>query len=155
MSEPLFQYKVVNTLKDGMKDFAKQSQKWQFEAEVKVALQLLNFVLNGSKNQSVVPPIKTGMLRGSGSVFVDSRNVGTSPRVSGQGKPNTNYGGKKHQITIGFNTAYAARWHEEEFNPGEFSRQSGDVGNKYVEKHLRDDKEILMEMYAKVLNKFM
>lgn len=119
-----------------------------FKAKAKVGLQLLNWTLNGSSRESVVPPIKDGILRGSGSVFVGSELVGDSKSGYPNGTPNASYTGHKDIITIGFNTSYAEKMHETSWNPGPVSMQSGDTGNKFIEKHLRADGKDLLKLYA-------
>lgn len=119
-----------------------------FKAKAKVGLQLLNWTLEGSNNESVVPPIKDGILRGSGSVFVGSDLIGDSKTQYPEGTPNKSYSGHKDIITIGFNTSYAERMHETEWTPGPVSEQSGDTGNKFIEKHLRADGRNLLKLYA-------
>lgn len=126
-------------------------------AKTKVGLQLLNWVVNGSPKEPVVPPIYWGVLRSSGSAFVGSEFVGGTnflPVISpGQVVLNKILREKPNTITIGFNTAYATRMHETNWMPGERSLQSGDVGNKFVEKHLKSDKEDLMAFYAVIFKK--
>ena len=41
------------------------------KAMAAVGLQLINNIANGSKGNPIVPPILTGLLRGSGSVFFE------------------------------------------------------------------------------------
>lgn len=118
------------------------------KARQKVGLQLLNWTLEGSAKEKVVPPILDGILRGAGSVFVGSKMVGTSRSKYPGGTPNLSYAGHRDLITIGFNTAYAAKLHEKQWNPGPVSQQSGDTGNKYIEKHLVADGEDLTALYT-------
>jgi len=56
-------------------------------------------------------------------------------------------------ITVGFNTPYAARMHEVEFQPGPISKQAGNVGTKYIEKHLKADGNELIELGAAIIKK--
>ena len=131
-----------------------------FKARALLGLSLLQFVLTGSSNESGVPPILTGALRGSGSYFVGSKFIGNSKAQYTEGTPSTSYDGKKGDITIGFNTAYAARWHENLFTPG--GKHPGkeatanpaklaDVTWKYIEKHLKADGKTLLETYAQLI----
>jgi hypothetical protein len=126
-----------------------------FKAQQVVGLQLLNFTLNGSSNESVVPPIKWGVLRGSGSVFVEGVLVGDTKANYPDGTPNIAYDGEG--VVIGFNTSYAARLHETKWVPGGVipSKQAtnnpgliADVGNKFVEKHLKADGKVLLDLFA-------
>jgi hypothetical protein len=122
-------------------------------AMTKTGIQILNWSLNGSANSSVVPPIWTGELRGSGSVFVESECVHTSKGEYPGGRPCETYSAGNDKIAVGYNTAYAARLHETKWTPGPRSAQSGDVGNKWLEKHLNADKTAAMKMYAAILKK--
>lgn len=164
---------VKDTLTPGLAGFFKKagvgkkndSGTGDFKARQKLGLALLSFVLNGSSKEGVVPPIQWGVLRGSGSVFVDGVLVGDTKASYPDGTPNREYSDQASgQVTVGFNTAYAAHLHETTWVPGgrRPSRQSvsnpgmlGDVGNKFVEKHLRADGEVLLRMYADVFRKEM
>jgi hypothetical protein len=132
-------------------------------ARTRMGLQLLNIVVNGSANESVVPPIMTGVLRGSGSVFTGSVFVGDTKANYPNGTPNASYSeGDPNDITVGLNTAYAARLHETQWTAGgkRPSAQSlrnpgmlGNVGNKFIEKHLKADGKDLVKFYAGQLKK--
>lgn len=134
-----------------------------FKARQKVMLQLLNFVVNGSSNERVKPPIRFGVLRASGSAFVDDVLVGDTKSSGHDGTPNTQYTSPKGGGSIGFNTAYAAHLHEDKnWVPGgeppsaQAQRNPGlveDVGYKYVEKHLQADREVLLQFYAVMFKK--
>jgi hypothetical protein len=89
-----------------------------------MALQLINNCVNGSPFESVVPPVLSGVLRASAKKEV----VGNT-------------------IWIAFDTAYAARMHENltpagDFQLGKRSLQAGNVGGKFLEKHLYNADEI-------------
>jgi hypothetical protein len=126
-----------------------------------VGLQLLNFAVNGSPKNTVVPPVDTGLLRGSGSVFIGSMILGTSQMITGfgdKGTPATSHSEKEGIITIGFNTAYATRQHENltpagDYYPGKKSIISGDVQGKFLESHLKTDGQELMRLYARLMKK--
>ena len=123
-----------------------------------LGLQLLNNVVNGSPNESTVPPIFQGYLRGSGSVFLEKKLLATSAKYgytarTADVRPNESYAGRKNQVTIGFNAPYATKMHETEWEPGPVSKQSGDVGNKFLEKHLKKDKKELFQLYADIHRK--
>jgi hypothetical protein len=111
-----------------------------------MGLQLMNNTVNGSMTVATRPPILEGVLRGSGSVFVGSKLIATSKKTVG--RPATSYGGKANEATVIFNTAYAARWHENRFNPGPGSIRDGNVGWKYLEVHMKGDSQELMELGA-------
>jgi len=163
-----------DTLTPGLKEFFKRAgvtgkknkdqSTADFKARQAMGLQLLTFVNNGSSQESVRPPIMTGMLRGSGSVFVDGVMVGDTKANYHNGTPNESYDGKAGDITIGFNTAYAARWHENPFTPGgkvpskisvKNPAMLANVGMKYLEQHLKADHTVLWTLYALIFKKEM
>lgn len=126
------------------------------KAKTAIGLQLINFVINGSSNAGVVPPILHGVLRASASVFVGSEFVGGNnlwPVTEGAATPNTSYSANDNTVTVGFNTIYATRMHETDWLPGPVSEQSGDTGNKFVEKHLKSDGKVLIGLYSDILKK--
>lgn len=139
-----------------------------FKALQAAGLSLLNFSLNGSSNEPVVPPIMWGVLRGSGSVFVDNILIGDTKSSYPDGTPNREYtattGTNINSVTIGYNTAYAARLHETTWTPGgerpspQAAKNPGilaDVGNKWVEKHVFTDANTLLGIYTDVFKKEM
>jgi hypothetical protein len=155
--------KVTNTLTEGLEKFAMQEKIENEKAAKAVAVQLLNFCAVGSPAEPVMPPIETGYLRGSGSVFVNNTFVSATPKVEGKGDPLRSLSflfDKSHTvISIVYNTPYAARWHEtygwtaggvkpsiaKQNNPN----ITKNVGNKWIEKHLNADSKDLMYLYAK------
>jgi hypothetical protein len=155
---------VEDTLTKGVKKFIKKtgsvgkSGTLLYKSWGAVGLQLLNFIANGSPNNSRVPPIAKGILRGSGSVFIGSELLGVLPKVSGKGTPNRELSEKVGIVTVGYNTAYAARIHENLTPAGSFklglgSQQSGDVGGQFLTSHLESDGKLLMRIYGKLLKK--
>ena len=152
--------KIVNTLAKGLNQYFKimgisnsPATGANLQGQIAVGLTLLNWTVNGSPNEPVVPPIKDGILRGSGSVFVDSRFYGSTGGEYPGGNPNKSYSGKANILTIGFNTAYAARMHETNWNPGATSQKSENVGNKFVQRHIQADGKMLMQVYAAKVKK--
>ena len=143
---------IKNTLPMGIDAYKKAvltaSEK---TALPKIGLQLINWIVNGSPNESVTPPILEGTLRGSGSVFVGNKYIGAIQKY--KGTPATSGNFPKSAATVVFNTAYAAKLHDFPFNPGPVSRQAGNVGYKYIKKHLKADKNDLMKMYAEIIKK--
>lgn len=121
-----------------------------FKARKDVGLALLNL----SVNSPPAPPIDMGILRGSGSVFTGNTLIGDTKGLYSNGKPNREYQGKPNEITIGYNTAYAARMHETNWKPGTQSKAAGNVGNKWLKKHLEKDGKNLLALYAKKLKEF-
>jgi hypothetical protein len=141
---------IKENISSGIAKFKASNPKVQEEALVKAGLQLLNWIVNGSPKESVVPPVLTGQLRGSGSVFVGNKFISATPDQSGKGEPNTSYNAPNNVITVGFNTSYAAKLHETAWNPGVGSQRSGNVGNKFIRKHLAADKDLLFSFIAKI-----
>lgn len=164
---------IKDTLTPGLNAFFRKSgvgekglsSSADFKARQALGIQLLNWTINGSSNESTVPPIQFGVLRGSGSVFVDGVLVGDTKSNYPNGTPNGEYTASGNgDVTIGFNTAYAARLHETTWVPGGRipSKQAsnnagltGDVGNKFVEKHLKADGKALLGLYADIYKKEM
>ena len=161
-----------DTLTPGLKAFFKQAgvgakadrSTADFRARQKVGLQLLNFCAQGSSKEPVVPPIETGVLRASASVFVDDVLIGDTKALYPDGTPSASYESKDGGITVGYNTAYAARMHETTWTPGGArpNRQAvknpsrlANVGNKWVERHLKADGETLLGMYADLFRREM
>jgi len=141
-----------NTLLEGIEKYEKAVLKAQEnKALPKIGLQLINWIVNGSPNESVTPPILDGTLRGSGSVIVGNKFIGSTQKAKGTPAKSGNFGSTV--VGIVFNTAYAARWHETPFKPGPISQQAGNVGYKYIEKHIKNDRKDLMKMYAAIIKK--
>lgn len=156
------QIKFNDKMTAGMKRYFKKvgigktSSGADKKARTVMGLQLINFIINGSSAEGVVPPILHGILRASGSVFVGSEFVGGNnlwPVNDGTATPNTSYSAAEGVVTVGFNTAYATRMHETDWKPGTRSEQSGDTGNKFVEKHLKADGKVLMGLYSDIIKK--
>jgi len=147
---------ISDTLSSGFKKYFAIHKKIHPKAAAAVGLQLINNIVNGSPKETVTPPILTGHLRASGSVFVGSQLVGdtrSQPASGNPGTPNLSHSDNENTITVGFDTPYAAWLHENTWTPGPVSRQSGDVGNKYIEKHLQKDGEELIKLYADIQKK--
>lgn len=151
----MFSVKIKkNTIPKNFKRYKKLYPVELKKSMGKAGLQMLNWTINGSPNLPLRPPVLTGRLRGSGSVFVGSKFIADTNK-DGKGTPNTSYQAGEFQITIGFNTPYARRMHEIPFKPGPVSQQSGDVGNKFLTRHLEADKALMMQFIAKLMKKEM
>jgi hypothetical protein len=157
------EFSFQNTLSDGLKKYfdgagiapGKTSEADKI-AKTKCGLQFINWVVNGSSKEKVVPPVLWGILRASGSVHVGNEFVGGNnlyPSKKGSESNDSDINSPADTITISFNTAYAAKLHETNWNPGPKSEQSGDTGNKYLEKHLAADGSAAIEMYARIFKK--
>ena len=94
-------------------------------------------------------PIDEGTLRGSGSIFVGNKLIGTSESLSKKsGTPNRDYSFTGNGIvgTVGFNTPYAARWHETDANFRETSS-----GKWYLIDKMKRFKNDYMKIIADVI----
>ena len=133
-----------------------------FRIKSKIALQFLQWTNQGSPREQVVPPIATGNLRGSASVFVGPVLIQTTRGEEPDGTPATDTDERNmDNVTIVYNTAYAAKLHESmdwtpggnppnkevEHNPAKVAN----VGNKWVEKHMKADAQAFFQMYADLL----
>ena len=147
-------FKFDNGLVIGLVNFKKKYKQVSTESKKKVGLALLNYINNGSPRESVVPPVLDGFLRGSATVFVGDSFIGQSEGFNSR-FANTGSSGTKNAmiITVGYNAPYAAAMHEHEGNWGPVSQQSGDVGNKFIEKHLKNDGRLLMKFHASNIKK--
>lgn len=156
--------KITENISEGLKKFVKTVDPRAREKGLfALGLQLLNWTVNGSPNEGSRPPIYTGRLRGSGSVFVGNKRIGDS-LFAGQGTPATSSGeANKNVVTIGFNTPYAARMHEhmepygsadpligKTFKP---RRDAGTVTGKFLERHLKSDAKGLWQLFADIYKK--
>jgi len=85
-------------------------------------------------------PHKEGTLRGSGSVIVENKLIQTAAKLGyGKGEPITTFNNKQKDAitaTVGFNTPYAAKWHETQAN---FTEPS--AGKKYLESKMKKFKK--------------
>jgi len=97
-----------------LEEFARKSPE-EFEKALAIGgLQLLNWATNGtSKNDSSKPQIKTGFLRGSGSVFVGNKLIGISEGYDNRDVNKSLSERDRFKVTIGYNAVYAHRRHEE------------------------------------------
>jgi hypothetical protein len=161
------QYNFTDNLSTGLKNIFEKagisSLKTDYadkKAKIKCGLQFINFIINGSSKEPVTPPVKWGNLRAAGSVHVGTEFVGGNnlypvkstgglSEINEKAESNTaNISENVDTITIGFNTSYATRMHETNWNPGKTSEQAGNTGNKYIQKHLYADKDTILEFYA-------
>lgn len=145
------------------KFFKKIDIKAREKGLMALGLQLLNNTVNGSPRENARPPIMTGRLRGSGSVFVGSKKIGDS-LFAGGGSPSQSSGeNNPNVVTIGFNTEYAARMHEHLEPYGtpdpkigktfKAHRDAGAVSGKFLERHLKSDNNDLWDLYTKIYKK--
>ncbi len=129
----------------------KKSPKAFRLGQEKASLQLLTWMNNGSPQSSRKPPIRFGVLRGSSSVFVGNKKVGDAViQVKAEAKeqisPASAHSAPTNTSTIVYNTDYAAKMHEWDGGWGEFTIQDGDAGNKWIEDHLKADKDLFVKM---------
>lgn len=162
------QFMITDTLSAGLQNFFSDvDPKARNKGLMAMGLQLINNAVNGSPNESVRAPFRDGRLRGSGSVFVGSKKVGDTLFLGKEGTPAQSYAeANKNIVTVGFNTPYAARLHEELIPagssvPGGAKKRDqkrtaaniADVGGKYLEKHLKADRKEIMKLYKDVYKK--
>ena len=155
---------IENKMSDKFRQYfakTKAGGEVDIKAKTTLGLQLLSNVVNGSERTSVVPPIDTGHLRGSASVFVGDKFIKDSRDQYPDGKPNSSHADKVEVITVGFDTPYAARLHEGFWTPGgkkpskgniDNPNKSADAGRKFVEDHLKADKEDLLQAFANMVD---
>jgi len=153
--------------KELKKFFNKIDPKAREKGLMALGLKLLNYTVNGSPRESSLPPIRDGRLRGSGSVFVGNKKIGdTLFAGKGKGTPVTSLReNNPNVVTIGFNTPYAAKMHEnlipygEQYVPGGKVRAKrtkenvAGVRGKFLENHLKNDKKELYGLYVKIYRK--
>ena len=152
--------KIKSNIKlDKFKNVSKKSMNNALE---KGSIQMLTWANNGSPKESATPPIRWGVLRGSSSAFVGDKSTYVFPQDVSQeatedATPAISYKGNESTITIVYNVNYAFKMHEEKGKSweqlGPFSEQAKNVSDKWLEKHLAADKDILFEMIAKIVKK--
>ena len=121
----------------------------------RAGLQQLTWVVQGSPKINKTPPIKTAFLRSAGQVLVNGRaaytalDIGVSSKKGqaekinlGTRKPNT------YNFEIVFNAKYAAKMEKGGYNLGEKSKQAGNAGPKFLESHIKGDKEMILQGIA-------
>jgi hypothetical protein len=122
------------------------------------AIQFLTWCNTGSAKESRKPPIRWGVLRGSSSAFVGNELVKIYEQVIKTGADEKPTPAQSHSaadlvVTWVWNTVYAAKMHETKYNPGPFSSQDGNAGPKWLERHLKADKQDLYAMIRKEFQK--
>ena len=162
----ILEYKYTTTMDTGFEDFFKKVgiskadlSGADLQGREAAGKYLLDSVVGGSANNPLKPPMDTGALRASGSAhiannsaFYTTDNLPVS--APGQATPNKrNARGTRDTITVGINTPYAARWHENQFQPGEISLANGPVGPFYLSSHLQSDSKEMLRIYAMFLSR--
>lgn len=133
-----------------LRRLAKKSPK-AFEKAMEVgAVQFINWANTGSRFESRTPPIRWGVLRGSSSAFLGNRLILIFPQRILPGSdeeptPATSHTAPPLTITWVWNTDYATKMHEWKGSWGKFTQQAGNAGNKWLELHLKNDRNALME----------
>lgn len=118
------------------------------KAHGKALLQLMTWMNTGSPREARTPPIKTGVLRGSATAFSGGEVVGTGPMAPGATPAASAPKGDALIGYIVYNTEYAAKMHEWEGGWGEKTEQAIDAGRKWMELHLRADRDAFTKMIA-------
>lgn len=148
----------IHTRMPGLKYMQKMSPVIFKHAMEKGVIQFLTWANTGSAKESRKPPIRWGVLRGSSSGFVGNELVTTykqniKPGAGEIPTPAESYDGKDLVATWAWNTDYATKMHETNYKGGTFTQQDGDAGNKWLERHLKKDKEALYKMIASEFKK--
>ncbi len=136
----------------GLKHFIRKYPDLMKKALERPALQMLTWMNTGSPRESATPPIRTGVLRGSGSAFVGGKLVGSTPAKAG-GTPARSSEARDLDVHWVFNTEYAAKMHEWDGGWGKFTQQSIDGGNKWMEKHVIADRDAFTKLVARDFQK--
>lgn len=134
-----------------LKRLQKQSPKLFKKALEKGAIQFITWANTGSVAEPRTPPIRWGVLRGSSSAFVGNKLVTIFPQsilpaATEKPTPARSHTADPLTITWAWNTNYAAKMHEWKGGWGKFTQQAGNAGNKWLEKHLRKDRNALLRM---------
>lgn len=134
-----------------LKAFQRRDPKNFKKAQKKAGIQFLNWANNGSKRTSKKPPIRFGILRGSSSVFIGKDLVETFSIIIKAGTDETISPARSHlaspkTLTFVWNTDYATKMHEHKGGWGKFTQQDGDAGRKWLEEHLKRDRNDLFKM---------
>lgn len=153
---------VTNTI--DVLGFTIDSMKAFDRAQAKGGIQMMTWMNAGSPKSSATPPIRWGVLRGSATVFVGQKLIAIHQqniKAGGNETPDPlkSYNGKPGIITVVWNTDYAFKMHEERGKTwqdlGPFSVQAKNATDKWAEKHLSADKEILYKFIALMFKKDM
>lgn len=135
----------------GLKNLQKESSELFQKAMAKGGIQFLNWANNGSAKSSRKPPIRFGVLRGSSSVFVGTKLISIFDIPIKEGAKEsptparTNDHPEPFRLTFVWNTDYASRMHEHKGDWGPFTKADGDAGNKWLEEHLKNDRQDLID----------
>jgi hypothetical protein len=100
------------------------------------------------------PPLKTGFLRGSGSVFVEDKLTATSQTLGQQGgkPPTSNAQSKKETATVVLDTPYAARLDQRLEPEGSYKShftQDAQIGGGFMTKKIADPRR--QKVYASLI----
>ncbi len=151
----------LNIALNGLNHLIKHSNDHFNMAMSRGAIQFLTWCNTGSMGSPKKPPIKWGVLRGSSSAFVGTKLVSVYPQdidSEAEEKPSparsvSGLSAKPNDITATFvwNTEYATAMHEWDVPPhhwGLATLRDYDAGSKWLEEHLKADKDALMKMVA-------
>lgn len=146
---------IESDIDKSLKVYNKKYKDVTQKALAKIGQQALTWMAQGSPYEQRTPPVLTGNLRASGSVFVGTKLVGDSSQwgITPSKDTERNNNQKDNVVTLSFGAVYAARVHETESNGGKYTKQSGDSGPHWVKKHLDADQEAYWKLLAIFLNK--
>ena len=114
-------------------------------------------VLNDAVMETPTVPLDEGTLRGSGSVFVNNKLIGTSQKKSSGGRPNPAMQNvdlipEGAVVTVvGFNVPYAARLHE---HPEYNFREPGIRAGSSSSEKLIENRNLYLRIVANTLGKY-
>lgn len=143
-----------------LKKLERQSLKAFDKAMEKGAIQFLTWANTGrgGAKSPRKPPIRWGILRGSSSAFVGSRLVQVFDQpidaaANEQPTPARSHGADPTTMTFVWNTDYASKMHEYKGEGGPVTRRDPNAGGKWLEEHLKADREALMEFIGIMFSK--
>lgn len=136
----------------------KKSEGADFRAKKIVGAQALDWMLNGSPKEPTTPPVKDTYLRGSGSAHVGMVYVSGNDSYKNTYRYTNTIKENFNTITVAFNVYYAVYQHEMlkpagSWEPGIISQTYSGVGGKFLEKHILNDGEAYLDLYADVFKR--
>lgn len=144
----------MDKLFEGLKNYERVTEESLTKALNKAGIQLLTWIINGSPRVDRTPPLKTGMLRGSGSAIVNGKSVYTGGSLGYMGTPAiAKKNERDFEILIHFNTPYADHMENGTYNLGKFSAQAKNAGSGFIAMHLAGDGEAITRFIARSINR--
>lgn len=149
--EVKFKFRDLNISLAPVAHLAKKSPGAFNKASKVGVVQFLTWCNTGSKGSSKKPPIRWGVLRGSGSGFVGNELVAIFEIPIKAGSPEQATPARSHvaaptTMTWCWNTDYAAKMHEWTGGWGQFTIDDGNAGSQWLAEHLRTDAQALYDV---------